>query len=403
MSRLKCHLCASLGALAAVIPLSGQKFNAEAMRVAKAIEEKYSAAQEYTFEATLQLARKRAEEVPDVVSEVKLKVAVGSEGKYLLWADGANNAEFLIVSDGRTTWEYVPAQKRYAKFEGGGAGIAANPDEAFMAGVRDGDNDVILPSALIVPILARLTRNVALIDMMKVANVELDGDERELPVLSVLSPKNEQAGQSLTEVVVDPKTLDIARVEWTKSTSSGDDQRFTVLRADFKRLSIGQPIPPSYFVFSPPGDAGMVEDLAIPGLGESTLLNIAAIDFPLPGIGTPKARLSDLRNHVVILAFFAGGSTVWREQVAALAAVREECKDKGVIVVGIATQTPPDAERSTAVPIILDEAGGKLHRAYRVQFAPTIVVIDGLGKVVRFLPGARGLEALKAALKGTGL
>ena len=51
----------------------------------------------------------------------------------------------------------------------------------------------------------------------------------------------------------------------------------------------------------------------------------------------------------------------------------------------------------------LDDARLKLHRLYRVYNIPSIFIIDGNGKVVRFLRGAHGEADLRAALKAAGL
>jgi peroxiredoxin/outer membrane lipoprotein-sorting protein len=392
-------------AAALIRSAAAQAPSPDAASVAKAIEAKCAAAQQYTFDAVLELARKNGEESREVVANYKVKVAVAPEGKYLLWVSEKNQLEYLIVSDGRDAWAYMPGLNKYARLGGVDPYTLSDPAEIFLTGVGEDSRDPVLCSKLGMAILTRLTHHAALMEMNRLADVNIAGEERQLPILSILSEKDEHGGQVLTDIVVDPETLDLVQVDWTRSASDGEEQRFAILKIEFEKLRIGDPIPASYFTFSPPGDAQLVDELPIPGLNGSALLNQPAPDFELAAAAGTKTRLSDLRGHSVLLAFSGGGCGACSRQLADLASIQAEYKDKGVVVLGIATE-PKSVTASTGgtpVPAILEDRGAKVHRLYRVQLAPAVVVIDAQGKVVRFLPGARDVAAIKAALKSAGL
>lgn len=398
MSVLQHALLFAAGA-ALIHVAAAQGTGPDAASVAKAIEAKYAAAEQYTFDATLELARKSGEESWEVVANYKFKVAVAPEGKYLLWVSEKNQLEYLIVSDGRDAWAYMPGLNKYARLGAVDPYPISDPEDIFLNGVGDDNRDPILCSKLVLPILTRLTRHAALTEMGRVAEVTIAGEDRQLPILSVLSEKDEHEGQILTDIVLDPETLDLVQVEWTRSAISGEDQRFASLKIKFEKLRIGDPIPASYFTFSPPGDAELVNELPIPGLHGSALLNGPAPDFELGTAAGSKTRLSSLRGRPVLLAFSGSGCAACSRQLAELANIQAEYKNKGLMVLGIATEP----KSVPAFPAILADPGAKVHRLYRVQLAPAIVVIDAQGKVVRFLPGVRDVAAIKAALKIAGI
>jgi outer membrane lipoprotein-sorting protein len=369
--------------------------------MARAIEAK-CAARQYTFDAAIELARKRGEDSREMVASFKVKLAIAPEGKFLLWVSEKDRLVYVISSDGRNTWAFMPDLNRYVRLDAGDAGILPDPDDIFLNGIEDGDRDPVLCSKLVIPILARLARGAELMEMTRLAEVKIRGEDRQLPVLTVLSPKNERAGQSLTDVVVDPETLDIVQMDWTRSAGGSEEQRFVSLRAAFENLRLGEPLPASYFVLNPPGDAQLVDELPAPGLDGSRFVGKPAPDFELQGSGGSKIHLADLRGRVIALAFSGAACAMCERQIADLASIQAKYKDKGVSMFVIATAPDIAGGTAPAVPI-LDDAAARVHRLYRIQLAPTLVIIDGAGKLVRYLPGARNAAMLEAALKSAGL
>jgi outer membrane lipoprotein-sorting protein len=385
--------------MASLHPAAAQSETPDAAWMARAIEAK-CAVRQYTFDAAIELARKRGEDSREMVASFKVKLAIAPEGKFLLWVSEKDRLVYVISSDGRNTWAFMPDLNRYVRLNAGDADIAPDPDDIFLNGIEDGDRDPVLCSKLVIPILARLARGSELMEMTRLAEVKIRGEDRQLPVLTVLSPKNERAGQSLTDVVVDPETLDIVEMDWTRSAGAGEEQQFVVLRAEFENLRLGEPLPASYFVFNPPGDAQLVDELPAPGLDGSRFVDKPAPDFELQASGGSKIHLADLRGRVVALAFSGAACAMCEQQLADLASIQAKYKEVSMFV--IATTPNIRGGAAPAVPI-LNDAAAKVHRLYRIELAPTLVIIDRAGKVVRYLPGARNAAMLEAALKSAGL
>jgi cytochrome c biogenesis protein CcmG/thiol:disulfide interchange protein DsbE len=394
-------LILAVTAMGLIQSANAQESGRDAAWVARAVEATLAHSEQYTFEAAIELARKNGDEPAEPVANFKVKVAVAPQGKYLLSVGDQNKLEYKVVSDGQHTWAYMPASNKYMKVEARHVASNADPDEAFSVGVEEQDRDAFLCSNLILPIMARVGTSAALVEMTKVADVEVEGEQKQLPVLSVLTEKDDRGRQSLTEIVVDPETMSLPRLEWTKSVTAGEELRFAVLKAEIESLRIGDPIPPSYFVFNPPSGAQLVSELPIPGLDGSFLFNDPAPAFELKAMDGSKVRLSALRGRFVLLAFLSNDCTGCPQQLAALANIQEAYK--GLVVLAIANGVTALTGATPRPNAVLDDAGAKVQRLYRVQLVPTIVLINGQGTVVRFLAGARDLEALRDELRSAGL
>jgi outer membrane lipoprotein-sorting protein len=392
----------AVGFVAFLYAIAGQEPPPEPSKVAKAIQERFAAALEYTYDATLELTRKRGEEQPEEGTTFKVKVASAPQGKFLLWVSVGNDLRYLIVSDGQTAWAYSPALHKYARLEAAWAGIVPDPNEAFSIDVEDRDRGPVLCSQLVVPILSRLLQRPALVEMTKVVDVEIQGEERQFPILSVLSERNERGSQTLTEIAVDPATTDPIRLDWTQSESATDETRFAVLKVGFEKVLVDARIPPSYFTFSPPGDAESADELPLPGLTAGSLSGAAAPDFAIPNSGAEATRLSSLRGRFALLVFLGKGGRASRQQMSALTALRSEYKDR-LNVVEIAVEPGAVRDLPGVGGAVVDDSRATIHRLYQIQFAPTMVIVDPQGKVAKFLPGARDTIALKDALKAAGL
>lgn len=132
--------------------------------------------------------------------------------------------------------------------------------------------------------------------------------------------------------------------------------------------------------------------------GRSALAGTLAPDFALEVIhnGSPGDRihLSELRGHPVVLDFWATWCQPCQVEAPVLDRVYRRMKDKGVVVVGVNTSdaqgralAPKFAEaKSLSYPIVYDDGDGVAGK-YGVQNLPTLVVIDGEGKIVAVRSG----------------
>jgi peroxiredoxin len=121
-----------------------------------------------------------------------------------------------------------------------------------------------------------------------------------------------------------------------------------------------------------------------------------APDFSLPVVanGDPGARMqiSDLKGKPVVLDFWATWCGPCMIQAPILDRIARRYEKKGVVVMGINIDDPPDLARAFAkkkglsYPILIDDTR-QASRLYGVDKLPCLVVIDRQGQVMAYLTG----------------
>ena len=110
--------------------------------------------------------------------------------------------------------------------------------------------------------------------------------------------------------------------------------------------------------------------------------------------GDPGARMqiSDLKGKPVVLDFWATWCGPCVIQAPILDRVARRYEKKGLVVMGINIDDPPDLARAFAkkkglsYPILIDDAR-QASRLYGVGSLPCLVVIDRQGQVIAYLTG----------------
>jgi len=111
----------------------------------------------------------------------------------------------------------------------------------------------------------------------------------------------------------------------------------------------------------------------------------AAPEFSLNDLQGAHHRLSDYRGKVVVINFWASWCPECVEELPSLNALYEKYAEKGVVVLGIATDRNRDSvdpllkRTGVTYPVLLNTAGGALLKQYRVIGLPSTVVIDKTG------------------------
>jgi peroxiredoxin len=254
------------------------------------------------------------------------------------------------------------------------------------------------------PALARVHANVKGADFGPEVEVKFENRKQKWPLLRVLSLPSSDQVQTLTQLAMNPETLDIARMVY--STVLRADKVKVQMTLDFTSFQIG-PVPDSAFIFDPPKGAKLVDAVPIPGQTGSFLLNQPAPDFELKTLDGEKVRLADLRGRPVLLSFWASWCGPCRRELPQLSALLQEYKDKGLVVLGINDEDKGKARKYAGeaglVFQTLDDSSSKVHRLYRVRSIPTVFLIDRNGKIVLFLRGAKEPAKLRASLSSVGL
>jgi cytochrome c biogenesis protein CcmG, thiol:disulfide interchange protein DsbE len=117
-----------------------------------------------------------------------------------------------------------------------------------------------------------------------------------------------------------------------------------------------------------------------------TVSGVAAPDFRLRNLdGSGSLALSKLRGHVVVLNFFASWCDPCRGEAPVLRHLSERYRNRGIIVVGVATNDDLGDARSFArkyalsYPLVV--ANEDILTAYAVRGLPETVFIDAAGSV----------------------
>ncbi|MBE2184679.1 MAG: TlpA family protein disulfide reductase [Anaerolineae bacterium] len=130
-----------------------------------------------------------------------------------------------------------------------------------------------------------------------------------------------------------------------------------------------------------------------------------APDFTLTTFDGETIQLSELRGQVVILNFWASWCGPCRAEAAALEAVWQQYRDRGVIVLGVAYADDPDDslafinEFGMTYPAGPDVGTTISQDLYHIQGVPETFIIDRQGSVVKFILSTVDEAMLRAEIE----
>ncbi len=157
-----------------------------------------------------------------------------------------------------------------------------------------------------------------------------------------------------------------------------------VTTLDFTAWKIDPELDPSRFAFEPPADAELVYRFRPPG--PQAMTKQPAPDFELPDLNGGKVKLSDLKDKVVVLDFWASWCVHCARTLPIYAEVTAELADRGVVFYTINLREDVEKIRTFLEENKLDvnvlrDADGAVARQYRVRGVPRAFVIDRQGKI----------------------
>jgi len=146
---------------------------------------------------------------------------------------------------------------------------------------------------------------------------------------------------------------------------------------------------------------------------EAAIVGRQAPDFRLglvangAGLGVDNGSLSlgELRGRAVLLDFWATWCGPCRAEAAIVDQVSRRWRDRGVVVIGVDTDTPDQGDPRDFVlryglsyPIVRD-ATGQTSRSYDVDSLPTLVVVSRSGEVIAVRTGITDDAELERLLR----
>ncbi|HLM73310.1 MAG TPA: TlpA disulfide reductase family protein [Polyangiaceae bacterium] len=131
-----------------------------------------------------------------------------------------------------------------------------------------------------------------------------------------------------------------------------------------------------------------------PGGGKMVGKPAPDVTMPVVANGDPGARmrLSDLKGSAVVLDFWATWCGPCAVQAPILDRIARRHKKRGLVVLGVNVDDPPDVAREFAekkglsYPIVTDPSR-EASMQYGVDKLPSLIVINKEGKVIAFLTG----------------
>ena len=173
---------------------------------------------------------------------------------------------------------------------------------------------------------------------------------------------------------------------------------------------VNEEVPDSFFVFTPPPGATLVQTLG-PQPGAETpseLVGKPAPPFTLKGVKGSTVSLASYKGRVVLLDFWATWCGPCRIEMPRVEKLYRELKAKGLVAFGVNYAEDPATVRGFltknpyTIPILLDPKG-EVGQRYQAEGIPTLVVIGKDGKVSSYFTGVREEEVLREALAKAGI
>jgi cytochrome c biogenesis protein CcmG, thiol:disulfide interchange protein DsbE len=141
---------------------------------------------------------------------------------------------------------------------------------------------------------------------------------------------------------------------------------------------------------------------------KSALVGKPAPDFALElihgGETGDRVHLAELKGHPVVIDFWASWCDACKVEAPLLDAISRRHKDRGLVVIGVATSDQPGlaarfaAAHGLSYPIVYD-AGDRVAALYGVSSLPTVVVVDAGGNVVEVHTGYESERALNRMIE----
>ena len=306
----------------------------------------------------------------------------------------SGDVEFTIVTDGETTWKYLPRQKRYAKESSAAAESGDDDDTAQQqAGWLSQVQNALVTRYVKIGALGSMAT------LVREDHLKFQGKKTDCYVIHLILPKVAH------EMYVDKKRFLVLRHKEVSRTSGGLPMEITSTQT-LKEADLSAPSPDT-FTFTPPSNATETAGLLLPGEDATSAVGTVAADFTLKELQGETVNLRGLRGQVVLLDFWATWCPPCRAELPSISKLAREYGDEGLVVLGI-----NDEENGKAAKFLkqnryelqtLMDSKRAVNRLYGVHAIPTVIVIDKQGVIRAHFTGSRAEVDLKAALQSAGL
>ncbi len=314
-----------------------------------------------------------------------------------------------LVSDGQTTWQYIPSLKQYTKKSVAAIKTSIEETGTSLSSLQNA-------GAAMLTEYERITDRIKRARFLRDEAVEIGGKRIDCYVLEVEYLPTKGSAAPNMQITLKPHTYWIDK---TRNIILRDSSGSTIPSPQFSGpiemaqvkvftfVEIYRPVADSLFVFTPPEGAKEVEELNIPGMKRANLSGKEAPDFALKDLEGKAVSVKSLRGKVVLLDFWASWCGPCRQELPHIEKLHTEYKEKGLVVLGVNDEDAQVAldfvkENRYSFPTLVD-AQREVSKLFQVTAIPTVIVIDKEGKISTHYIGARSEADLRAALKKVGI
>ncbi|MGD8749171.1 MAG: redoxin domain-containing protein, partial [Balneolaceae bacterium] len=321
-----------------------------------------------------------------------------------------NQMGLTIVSDGNSTWTYLPESGEY-KVQRASVLQASRNTGGEMA-----SSDFTDMGEQLTETYKTITKNIKKAEFLGTETVTMaDGTKNKAYKIKVTYTQNPGFRDmviSPTTYLIDKKTHLVLRQSLQVSASEDSPQSPLTMyqTVNLRAANLKPSFTDSVFQFHPPSSAKEVKKFAFENMQNRTgdaLVGKEAINFNLTSIGGGQINLKDLRGKVVVLDFWATWCGPCREAHPHLQKLYEEYKNDGLVVLGI------NSESKAKVQHYMQENGYTFTNLmdpdqsvginYRVDAIPSVFIINRKGIVDAHLVGYQPESAIRKAIKKAGL
>ncbi len=305
--------------------------------------------------------------------------------------------ELIVVSDGETTWRYLPKTKQYTKES---SAALEDGDETANQPSQDAVDPLTVAQNTLVNRYAGLARYASAATLAREERIKIEGDKVDCYVLQI------RLSDRMEELWIDKRRFLVLRHIDTAKAERGGVPIAVKVTLTFKEADISTTPENGLFAFTPPPNAVEAQTLNLPG-ERINLTGRIAQDFTLKALEGGKVTLSDLRGKVVLLDFWATWCPPCRKELPSIEKLHREFKDKDLVVLGIDDEDSGTVKgflkkNEYSIPVLLDSRQ-EVHRMYGARAIPTVIVIGRDGVIKAHYVGGRGEADLLAALKIAGI
>jgi peroxiredoxin/outer membrane lipoprotein-sorting protein len=319
-------------------------------------------------------------------SEISLDGARRGRVRMKLTGDGP---DVLVISDGKTTWQYAPGKNQYTQRQG--PALKEEPGAQEPTSGREDPlqqmHDLLLGRFMK---LTQFERNATFEGEDK---IEFEG--RRVPCYRIVIHLNDLTDQ----LWISRSSFLVLQEKMTRAPASSGSRTLVndnILVSEIGTLAAHSP---DFFTFAPPANAWRVMALELPGEGEG-VKGTSAGDFTLKNVEGNQVSLSEFRGKTVLLNFWATWCSPCKRELPTLQKIFEERKDVVILTVDDENEDTIRnflKDNHYGFPALMDQER-TLFKKFAVHFIPTAFVIDQEGVIVHEIVGWEGPQKLLAAL-----